>query len=564
MSTPLKVAHNIHTENEMKNNIQIITINSDLASQILIRVSHEAQKKLQRKLSAEHINYYASEMERGSFGNNTIHLMNCQETGLEYLVNGQHTLHAIVKSNASVYLTFWEQDISTYKEVINAYTNWDRGRLRSFKDAINIIESDLTKRDVEKVATALKYVSAGFGRKLKQTTRVNDNALLECVELYKEDFKKFKIATMEGDLTNRLYSKSTLSIILLTIRYHPAKALSFWKDVAHGDKLSNNSPAFRLRKEILEHSLYGGSTRYKEGARQIHANSLAELCILCWNAYFNNKSAKRLPYNILNKNLDIAGVPIQEVYNELNEILRLTVKNEITFTKTDFSKIKSNNNFSYNYEGINLERVTSFVKKLCPPFDRDGIAQQVAAKTNRPLREILSDWDFKGKMGRELGEKVHTYIEERLNGIAVDSLRIGLNGSAPKEFDAFDKFYSQAMTQGLKIEKSEWIVGDKDYKIGGRIDALFNHPKDGYVLVDFKTGKIEEWNRDKFHPPFDDIPSDSLYQYSFQLSMYKIIIERNTNIEVGKMYIIHLRPDGSYEVIPAEDYGYRLKQYLSK
>jgi ATP-dependent exoDNAse (exonuclease V) beta subunit len=108
---------------------------------------------------------------------------------------------------------------------------------------------------------------------------------------------------------------------------------------------------------------------------------------------------------------------------------------------------------------------------------------------------------------------------------------------------------------------TEQIIGDAEYKLAGTVDCLFFHPQEGYILTDWKTGKIEEWNTQKFYSPFEKIPCDDLYKYSFQLSLYKIIIERNTDIKISKMHIVHLGGD-DYKVITAIDYSNDLGPFL--
>lgn len=535
-------------------------ITSNEAKGYLELVNHEKQKRLQRKLRTDHISFLASEMRRGEFTGSNIHLVKCQEDGLTYLVNGQHSLHAVIRYASPVRAILEEEEVETYKEVALLYRTHDRALIRNMRDTLRAYETEeafkLSFAEQGYIIAAIKYILARFDK--EEARRFNDGTLISATELYIEAFKKLKMCIAGGEraINKKLMSRAYLAIALLTIRYQPEVSEKFWRQVSHGDKLSRIDPAWRLREVMKDHRIQGGDLR-KTG-KETKARYLTRAASICWNHFFEGSTLRQL--QLRNGLVELKGVKLAKAQKELERILLLDDSDTAPHGQTDFSKIKGND-FYYEYEGTRLERVTTFVKKLHPPFNKDEVAQKVARSTNRPVEQIKMDWELKGKHGRELGEKVHQYIQERLSGEVIDGLRYRLNGSTPKEFDSFDSFWNNAVNE-LTPTRIEWIVGDIGYKLGGRVDVLFHHPTDGYILADFKTGRIEEWDRDKFYPPFDDIPNDTLYHYSFQLSLYKIIIERNTNIKVAKMWIVHLKPDGGFEIIPAEDYSYRLKSYL--
>lgn len=102
--------------------------------------------------------------------------------------------------------------------------------------------------------------------------------------------------------------------------------------------------------------------------------------------------------------------------------------------------------------------------------------------------------------------------------------------------------------------------------IAGTVDALLLS-NDGHRLShvwDWKTGK-EFKTENRFQnllPPFEDLPDSDLSAYSLQLSLYRLIIERNTSLEVGDCYIAHLDPVGGYHIHKALDLRERVESWL--
>ena len=80
-------------------------------------------------------------------------------------------------------------------------------------------------------------------------------------------------------------------------------------------------------------------------------------------------------------------------------------------------------------------------------------------------------------------------------------------------------------------------MGDKEWGITGMIDQLFYNEKSQKLEIwDWKTNKaIKENNKwQQFKEPLSHLDVCELNTYSLQLSFYKLIVERNTELDFRK------------------------------
>lgn len=234
---------------------------------------------------------------------------------------------------------------------------------------------------------------------------------------------------------------------------------------------------------------------------------------------------------------------------------------------TNFNEIIFDQKYhSYTYHGHKLASVTRTVNTLKPPFDRDGLATAAARKRGVDVATILAEWDAARDRGMARGTQVHEWIARKLNGYqpSSDDVFLALNDKLP-EMSAFDVLWQHLDTM-TQVHAVEWVVGDAGLGIAGIIDAVLLDTKSGeYNLWDWKTGKAftEENQFQNLLPPFDDLDDCDLYTYSLQISTYRLIVERNTDLVVGDCYIVHFDQFGTYQIHKALDLRERVEKWLT-
>lgn len=237
--------------------------------------------------------------------------------------------------------------------------------------------------------------------------------------------------------------------------------------------------------------------------------------------------------------------------------------------KTDFSQIKFDaDKHRYFLGDKELRSVTNYIKDYQKPFDRDRIAAKTAAKENRSVAEVLAEWAATGEQARTLGTTVHSHIEKTLRGETNGQLTLdpflSLNTRLP-EIIAFDAFWSQlAPKVSYSKEHIEWVIGDTDLRLAGTVDTmLFSLETKKYHIWDWKTGKFDLDNKwENLLTPFDYLSAAKFNIYSLQVSLYRLIIERNTGLDLGDSYIVHLSAANGYQVHRAIDLRERLLDWM--
>ncbi len=226
--------------------------------------------------------------------------------------------------------------------------------------------------------------------------------------------------------------------------------------------------------------------------------------------------------------------------------------NEIQFNRKDHT---------YTIRDKNLISATTLVSQLEREVDWAEKAKGVAIREGTSTDLILKQWKDNGELAAEKGTKIHQYIERRLRWKTEPDTKY-------PEMMAFDSFWKKAQGK-LTIKEIEWIIGDYKLGIGGTVDLVaFSSNTNKYHIFDWKSNKKftydNQWQN--LLPPFNDLEDCHLVRYSLQLSIYKVILQCNTDLDLGESYIIWLNSDyqGEYFTsIKALDFIDRMKEWIS-
>lgn len=217
---------------------------------------------------------------------------------------------------------------------------------------------------------------------------------------------------------------------------------------------------------------------------------------------------------------------------------------------------------TYTVDGTPLRSVSSVYSAYVPPFDAD----KIAAKRGGDIETLKAQWEAKRNAAAQKGTRIHEYIQSVLRPAPVDpnaetDAFLALNKAPQRlpEMEAFDKFLSYAaQALQLNIIEVEWVIGDKQLAIAGTVDAVaFSNATGKWHILDWKTNEnYSTENRwENLLPPFSHLPNCEHSRYSLQLSLYRLLIERNFPAEwgnpmnvMGSPYIVHLDQFGEYTI----------------
>lgn len=201
-----------------------------------------------------------------------------------------------------------------------------------------------------------------------------------------------------------------------------------------------------------------------------------------------------------------------------------------------------------------LISVTTLIHKFQEDFDEEFWSAKKSIQLNVPQKEVKHGWRYINKIGITRGSVIHDYAENLFNNKIFPYPKHMIEeifGCDPimssylKSKAHVDKFYHFSQGRLIPI-KTELVVCDKEYGIGGMVDLLFYNIKaKEFQIWDWKTNKNfdfdgKEKNNPKLLGPLAKLKECDLEIYSIQLAFYKYIIEKNTGIKLGQSYLVWL------------------------
>lgn len=222
----------------------------------------------------------------------------------------------------------------------------------------------------------------------------------------------------------------------------------------------------------------------------------------------------------------------------------------------------------YMIDGKETISVTNLTKQIEPLFDKDTISRRAARREGKTPEEVMEGWGD-GQEARDLGTEMHKVIELVLNNIDDPLVWTAIEARFLPAAKAFKEWWSKL--DYPKLVASELIVGDRQFGVGGKLDALIMvkcGDKYHLYIIDWKTGKlsVRPFNElDCLLPPFGHVSHTKLNVYSVQVSMYRLMLERNTKLTIERCYIGWFRPSesgGGFSLVPAHDFRKEALEWL--
>lgn len=187
----------------------------------------------------------------------------------------------------------------------------------------------------------------------------------------------------------------------------------------------------------------------------------------------------------------------------------------------------------FDSRGKEYTSVSRILGRYKAPFNREEIAQKVAAKTGQSLEDVYAEWDS----AAPYGTNVHAQLEGILRGEKGDTGLITPYLSTVQSWLATGaKFHPEVIL----------YLGE----LAGTADVLVEKPNGHWSILDWKTNKAiykTSFRGVKLAPPLDHLDDCNFVQYSLQLNIYAKMLGK----PVDKMSLIHLpRNRDVLEIIP--------------
>ena len=222
----------------------------------------------------------------------------------------------------------------------------------------------------------------------------------------------------------------------------------------------------------------------------------------------------------------------------------------------DFKFFEHDHHYEYKGERVGIS-VTRLIEEYTQEFDSQAIAEKVAIKEGKTTQEVLDEWEYKNKFACAKGSTCHEFAQSLWSGNKYKEI---LFDNSQEYANAVMKIGLQATNFKIDYEDKlehladEFVVGSEEYDIASAIDHLFiNKLTGGLVLVDYKTNsdiyKNERYAK-KMKVPLSHLKDDTLTHYAIQLSIYKYIVEKYTNLKFEEMFIVWFSENiDNYQII---------------
>ena len=194
---------------------------------------------------------------------------------------------------------------------------------------------------------------------------------------------------------------------------------------------------------------------------------------------------------------------------------------------------------------------TTFIKKIFPPISEDLIIYKILKSTNEETKQkykglnkaqIKAKLDILRDASANLGSTLHEDIEKYYNNIEVHRDDI--------EWAYFNQF--KETYKDREPYRTEWMIYDDTYKICGTIDMVYKNEDGTFDIIDWKRSKNISLPKS-----LTKHSNTNYWHYTYQLNVYKYILEHNYNITIKNMVIVQMHPNyptyKTYEVIDLQE-----------
>jgi hypothetical protein len=280
-------------------------VSSAAASAILAKERYDRQ----RPINHSYINQYALAMQKKEFREGTV-ISFCVFKGSRYLINGQHTLHAIVLAATPYLLGIEEIPVKSYEEIALWYSRYDRVHMRTLEHAYyahNMQEHvQLNKGQTTQLGGCLPSLASGFEpvprthgglRMYLDNPEIRMAFIGEWRDEAEAYFRDIKGAP--GRMNTNLRRGPVMAVALVTYRYTGADATEFWHQTAMADRLANNDPRDKLHVFLLTTTSQGGYEPY----------IMSRIVASAWNLAWKDSKLKGLPVGATNVPIRLEGTP---------------------------------------------------------------------------------------------------------------------------------------------------------------------------------------------------------------------------------------------------------------
>ena len=219
---------------------------------------------------------------------------------------------------------------------------------------------------------------------------------------------------------------------------------------------------------------------------------------------------------------------------------------------SNFKFYPDDHHYDCNGQRVGIS-VTRLIEDYANEFDMQGMAEKVATRDGLEVTQVLKEWQYKNQFACEKGSTCHEYAQSCWS---LEEWHLNSFDKSLEYLLAVNKIISQAdnfhndYKDLLEHLADELVVGSEEYDIASAVDHLFINKLTGdVILVDYKTnsklgGYNDDGKQEKYAKPMkiplQHLKDLTINHYYIQLSIYKYLIEKYTNVRIKEMIIVYM------------------------
>ncbi len=293
----------------MHKTVRMQEITPAVATSMLEKMSYEGQ----RTTRSEHVRFLANEMRQKRFIGNTLAI--CEMPGgTQLLVNGYHTLKAIVEAQTSQIMPVEFFQTKSYQDVAKVYARFDRQLKRTRLDTWRVYgleeQFNLPSHVITKFAAACVVIMKDFSSGGTLSYVSDDEVALFMID-WLDSMQQFRAAVADTPLVQIMHARHVMPVALITIQYNKS-ADTFWKSVATDDALELGDPAKTLHYWLRDTGLTRDSSKRRVVTLPVGMRAVSA----AWNARCDGRPLSRIQVNNTTLPIVIRQTPYDPHWNK--------------------------------------------------------------------------------------------------------------------------------------------------------------------------------------------------------------------------------------------------------
>lgn len=302
-------------------NTLVPTIRSELVLMTPEKAKHLrkiAHFDRQRDISSRNVERLAAEMRHGRFVEGTQVYVCVLPDGLQQIVNGNHTLEAVVASDQPILLNLVYHSVANFNEVGKIYARFDIQRTRNYRDALRahgvesiVLDTGWTAAFGSAVVYMILGFCGGFSKDVELATSRDIRVRLMRDAAEEANLYAAACAPAASRTDKKLLKRTAvMSVGIELFRYQPSGANEFFGGIARDDGLRAGTPQHTILRYLRSNVSSNSGDRYDQ----------SRAVVLAWNAWFKNRSLQYAKPNQMGE-FRILGTPWNAQFDQVKAYL---------------------------------------------------------------------------------------------------------------------------------------------------------------------------------------------------------------------------------------------------